>query len=73
MSFIHFVDPAGIRDELRPLCGAWSEDVSWTTVRAAASCPACARLMRVRSPERGTSARVHAPADAVGTSKTAVP
>ncbi len=72
MSFIHFVGPAGIGGELRPLCGAWSEDISWTTVRAAASCPACARLMRIRNPERRSPARVQAPLDAAA-SKTAVP
>ncbi len=49
---IHFVDVARVRSELRPLCGAWHDDVTWTTLRAVVTCPACARLLREPRPER---------------------
>ncbi len=48
---IHFVDVARIGAELRPMCGAWSDDVTWTTVASVVTCSACARLLR-----RGTAA-----------------
>lgn len=50
-SLIHFVDVARIGTELRPVCGAWSDDVTWTTVAGVVTCTACARLRR-----RGISA-----------------
>ncbi len=49
---IHFVEVGRIGTELRPVCGAWSEYVAWTTVRAVMTCPACAHLLRVAHPER---------------------
>ena len=48
---IHFVEVGKIGTELRPVCGAWSEYVTWTTVRAVMTCPACERLLRVPHPE----------------------
>jgi len=57
---IHFVDVERLGAELRPICGAWSENVTWTTVRSVMTCPACARLLRVARPER----RPAAPQDA---------
>ena len=49
---IHFVDAARIGTELRPVCGAWHDAVTWTTVRTLMTCPACARLLREAHPER---------------------
>ena len=43
---IHYVDVARMTDELRPLCGAWGDDVTWTTLPAIATCPQCARAWR---------------------------
>ena len=51
VTFVHFVDPRRIGTELRPICGAWSDDITWTTVPQAMTCPACARLIRVPHPE----------------------
>ncbi len=51
-SVIHFVDVGSIGTELRPVCGAWGEHVTWTTLRSVMTCPACARLLRVARPER---------------------
>jgi hypothetical protein len=51
-SVIHFVDVGRTGAELRPVCGAWSECVTWTTVRSVMTCPACAHLLRVAQPER---------------------
>jgi hypothetical protein len=48
---VHFVDLARVKDELRPLCGAWHEDVTWTTLRTAMTCPACVRLLRAAGRE----------------------
>jgi hypothetical protein len=61
-NIIHYVDAARIDTELRPICGAWHDRVTWTTVRALMTCPACARLSRVAQPERRPSG---APARAV--------
>ncbi len=36
---IHFVDVARVRGELRPLCGAWHDHVTWTTLRTVMTCP----------------------------------
>lgn len=55
-SLIHFVDYAKIGLELRPVCGAWSDDITWTTLGHAMTCPACARLARVAKPERRSAA-----------------
>jgi hypothetical protein len=52
VTVIHFVDVKRIAQELRPVCGAWGDNVTWTTVRAVMTCPACARLVRVAQPER---------------------
>jgi hypothetical protein len=41
---IHFVDAARIGAELRSACGEWSDHVTWTTLRSAVTCLACARL-----------------------------
>jgi hypothetical protein len=49
-SVIHFVDVARIKIELRPVCGDWSEEVTWTTVRSAVTCLACTRLLSVAPP-----------------------
>lgn len=40
---IHYVDVARMKDELRPVCGAWGDDVTWTTLPAIATCPQCVR------------------------------
>lgn len=40
-SLIHLVDVAAIATELRPICGEWSDDVTWTTIPALTSCPRC--------------------------------
>jgi hypothetical protein len=39
---IHLVDVAALEDELRPVCGAWGEEVTWTTIPAITTCPQCA-------------------------------
>jgi hypothetical protein len=52
VTVIHFVDVDRIETELRPVCGAWGDHVTWTTVRAVMTCPACARLVRIPQPER---------------------
>jgi len=49
---IHFVDLDRIGSELRPVCGAWSEHVTWTTIRGLVTCLACAR--RTRAARRGS-------------------
>ncbi len=56
---IHFVDVARIKDELRPVCGAWGEDVTWTTIRAIMTCPECALAVREkeRLPFRAAASR----------------
>ena len=43
---IHFVDIRQIGTELRPVCGTWSDDVTWTTIHFVVTCPLCARLVR---------------------------
>ncbi len=43
---IHFVDISRIDDELRPVCGAWSELVTWTTVPRVVTCLACAQRLQ---------------------------
>ena len=48
---IHFVDVSRLGTELRPVCGAWHDLVTWTTLREAMTCPACARLLRIPHPE----------------------
>jgi hypothetical protein len=49
---IHFVDVARMKDELRPVCGAWGEDVTWTTIPAIMTCPECALAVREKDPGR---------------------
>jgi len=53
---IHFVVVAKLGTDLRPVCGDWSDDVTWTTVQTLTTCPACAR--RLREARTGTPARV---------------
>ena len=48
---IHFVDVAHMKDELRPVCGAWGDEVTWTTLVSITTCPACA-LSLARKPSR---------------------
>jgi hypothetical protein len=36
---VHFVIETG--GEVRPLCGDWGDDPSWTKIPDAATCPAC--------------------------------
>lgn len=43
---VHFVDVGQIGTELRPVCGSWSDDVTWTTIHSIVTCPLCARLVR---------------------------
>ena len=47
---IHFVDVAAMEDELRPVCGAWGEEVTWTTIPAIMTCPKCALAFREKRP-----------------------
>jgi len=46
-----FVDWDRADAELRPLCGAWSETVTWTTILEIATCATCASLARDRCPQ----------------------
>lgn len=41
---IHLVVPAHGLDEPLPVCGASSDDLTWTTLRQAMTCPECARV-----------------------------
>lgn len=43
---IHYVDVAHLEEELRPVCGAWGDEVTWTTLVGIATCPACASALR---------------------------
>jgi hypothetical protein len=47
---LHFADRAS--GDLRLVCGACNDGMSWTTLRAVVTCPACTRLLRVPRPER---------------------
>jgi hypothetical protein len=55
-SVIHFVDVTKIETELRPVCGAWSELVTWTTVPGVTTCPACMASLGKRA-RRGVDQR----------------
>jgi len=48
---IHFVDVACMDDELRPVCGAWGDEVTWTTILAIMTCPDCALVVRGKQPD----------------------
>ncbi len=50
MCVIHFVDVARMDDELRPVCGAWGDEVTWTTILAVMTCPECALALREKRP-----------------------
>jgi hypothetical protein len=52
---VHFVDIRQIGTELRPVCGSWSDDVTWTTIHSIVTCPLCARLVRGERPTRSVS------------------
>jgi hypothetical protein len=41
VQFIHFIDIAHVQDDLRPACGASSDDFTWTTIPAVTTCRAC--------------------------------
>lgn len=43
---IHYVDVAHMEEELRPVCGAWGDEVTWTTLLTITTCPACAVALR---------------------------
>ena len=47
---IHYVDVAHMQEELRPVCGAWGDEVTWTTLVGIATCPACASALRQGDP-----------------------
>ncbi len=51
---MHFIDRT--QGEMRPVCGAWHDRVNWTTLPGITTCPACARLLRLRRPESQSSA-----------------
>ena len=53
---IHFVDVTCMKDELRPVCGAWGEEVTWTTIPAVTTCPECALAVRQGKPGRSRPA-----------------
>ncbi len=44
---IHYVDVAHMQEELRPVCGAWGDEVTWTTLLTIATSPACASALRM--------------------------
>ena len=58
---IHYVDVARLTDELRPVCGAWADEVTWTTVPAITTCPQCARVWRELASEPKRSIRARTP------------
>ena len=50
-TIVHLIEIRSPAGELRPVCGAGREDVTWTTVRETVMCPACVRLDRTRARE----------------------
>jgi hypothetical protein len=59
-ALVHFaIDSDG---SVRPLCGDWDDDPSWTKYRRAVTCPAClVRLGDQDGPPPGEPASPHEP------------
>ena len=56
-SVIHYVDVEQVAEELRPVCGAWGDEVTWTTIVSVATCPDCALALRRNRPAANRSFR----------------